>query len=139
MPSFAKAGDQRKTTLKNPLLNKAPSIPVRTAGSAGRHDGFLRRSYHSPGQNKAPVMAARKQTATKPTSATIEDISTQISLSAHRLTRDHNDCRAGTPSLATIAVRECTIEIHGIAFGQQRVLAVNVHGKLTTDQIDDLC
>lgn len=60
-------------------------------------------------------------------------------LSAHRLTRDHNDCRAGTPSLATIAVRECTIEIHGIAFGQQRVLAVNVHGKLTTDHIDDLC
>jgi hypothetical protein len=37
-------------------------------------------------------MAARKQTAMKPASATIEDISTQIPLSAHRLTRDHNDC-----------------------------------------------
>lgn len=46
----------------------------------GRHDGFFSRSYHSPGRNKVPVMAARKQTAMKPASATIEDISTQIPL-----------------------------------------------------------
>jgi len=60
----------------------------------------------------------------------------QITIS---LTSDHNDRRASTPSLAAIAVRECTIEIHGIALDQQHVLAVNVHGKLTTDHIDDLC
>lgn len=107
----------------------------------GRHDGFFRRSYHPPGRKKAPVMAARKREAMKPASAAIEDVSIPKSslLRAHRLSRDHNDCRTGTASLAAIAVRECTIKIHGITFGEERVLAVNVHGKLSTEQVDYLC
>jgi hypothetical protein len=65
------------------------------------------------------VMAARKRAAIKPVSAAIEDISTQRSLfRAHPLSRDHNDCRAGAPSLTAIAVRESRIEIHGITFAE---------------------
>src|SRR3954451_17843035 len=41
----------------------------------GRHDGFFKRSYHSPGRKKVPVMAARKQAAMKPSNGTQEDTS----------------------------------------------------------------
>ena len=41
----------------------------------GRHDGLFKRSYHSPGRKKEPVIAARKEAAMKPSSGTQESAS----------------------------------------------------------------
>src|SRR5690606_8198847 len=74
----------------------------------GRHDGFFRRSYHSPGRKKAPVMAATKHAATNPSSISQED----ASITAYSLSIAATGRRGGR-SLGCLAIK--------MLFGRGRV------------------
>jgi Complex I intermediate-associated protein 30 (CIA30) len=66
----------RETVAGRPAIRMRGDVSLENNGGfvrfGGRHDGLASRSYHSPGRNRAPVRAARKQQAMKPSSMRTE-------------------------------------------------------------------